>query len=273
MKPLLNNFSARFIRIFVTAVTILALIPSLYIFMYIMVLHVPGNDECLWVYQPSLKKYLINRVVKGGVADQAGIKNGDYLVKFNGKSFQHGEDAVKMLNNVPLNSYATYTIERAGIQFDTQILIIKVFDYTYFSVFLLGFGFLLFGYTVAMTKPVGVLQRRFWLYGLLSLLFFAVPNPPFFNSVDPINLIFKRSNKSDIQRHSRSMESARHSTRICCFFECSCIPLRPDIRSADVYSVLYPFPYRSPAEPTDIGHVSSLWVQSAGHYPLPPERI
>lgn len=191
MKPLLNNFSARFIRIFVTAVTILALIPSLYIFMYIMVLHVPGNDECLWIYQPSLKKYLINRVVKGGVADQAGIKNGDYLVKFNGKSFEHGDDAVKMLNNVPLNSYATYTIERAGIHFNTQILIIKVFDYTYFSVFLLGFGFLLFGYTVAMTKPVGVLQRRFWLYGLLSLLFFAVPNPPFFNSVDPINLIFK----------------------------------------------------------------------------------
>ncbi|MFN8359046.1 MAG: SpoIIE family protein phosphatase [Candidatus Kapaibacterium sp.] len=193
MKPLLNNLSARLIRVIVTSVTLLALIPCLYMFMYIMVLHVQGNDECLWIYQPSQKIYFITRVVQGGVADQAGIKNGDYLVRFNGIPFEHSDDAVKMLNNVPLNGYATYTIQRGTQQFDTKIRIVKVFDYSYFSVFLLGFGFLVVGYTVAMTKPVGVLQRRFWLYGLLSLLFFSVPNPPFLNAVDPINLLLKHN--------------------------------------------------------------------------------
>ncbi len=146
-------------------------------FINIMVLRAPSNDECLWEFQPDKNMYLITRVVKGGVADQAKIKDGDYLVRFNGVPFQHRGDAISMLNKVPLNQYVTYTILREDKQFDVKIRIIKVFDYAYFSIFLLGFGFLIVGFIVGITKPTGELQRRFWIFGLITMVFFAVQNP------------------------------------------------------------------------------------------------
>ncbi|MBI3259001.1 MAG: SpoIIE family protein phosphatase [Ignavibacteriae bacterium] len=177
MKFTINSISPKLLRIFITIVTIAALVPSVYMFINIMVLQAQSNDECLWEYQPDKKMYLISRVVKGGVADQAHIKDGDYLVRFNSKPFSHRNDAIVLLNSAHLNEIVTYTILRDNIQFDVKIRIIKVFDFAYFSLFLLGFGFLVVGYTVGMTKPNGELQFRFWVFGLITMIYFAVQNP------------------------------------------------------------------------------------------------
>ncbi|MBS1537413.1 MAG: SpoIIE family protein phosphatase [Bacteroidetes bacterium] len=177
MKLVFNSLSIKNLRIFISVVTIITLIPSVYMFINVMVLEAQGNDECLWLYDEQKKIHLITRVVKGGVADQAKIKDGDYLVKINGKSFTNRNDAIEMLNRVPLNSYATYTILRDGKQFDVKIKIIKVFDFVYLSLFLLGFGFLVVGYIVGITKPTGELQRRFWIFGLVTMIYFGVQNP------------------------------------------------------------------------------------------------
>ncbi len=186
MKFAINSISPKLLRIFITIVTIAALVPSVYMFINIMVLQAQSNDECLWEYQPDKKMYLISRVVKGGVADQAHIKDGDYLVKFNGKPFTSRNDAIIMLNDVHLNEIVTYTILRGDIQFDAKIRIIKVFDFAYFSLFLLGFGFLVVGFIVGMTKPKGELQMRFWVFGLITMVYFAVQNP----SVIGMNIIW-----------------------------------------------------------------------------------
>lgn len=177
MKFAINSISPKLLRIFITIVTIAALIPSVYMFINIMVLQAQSNDECLWDYKPEKKMYLISRVVKGGVADQAHIKDGDYLVRFNGKPFSNRNDAIIMLNSVHLNQIVTYTILRDNIEFDVKIRIIKVFDFAYFSLFLLGFGFLIVGFIVGMTKPTGELQFRFWVFGLITMIYFAVQNP------------------------------------------------------------------------------------------------
>lgn len=177
MKFTINSIQPKILRIVISLVTLAALVPSVYMFINIMVLQAQSNDECLWQYQPDRNMYLITRVVKGGVAEQAGIKDGDYLVRFNGKSFSHRNDAVILLNDVKLNQYVTYTILRGDKQFDAKIRIIKVFDYAYFSLFLLGFGFLVVGFIVGMTKPAGELQFRFWVFGLIAMIYFGIQNP------------------------------------------------------------------------------------------------
>jgi phosphoserine phosphatase RsbU/P len=137
-----------------------------------MVERVTGNDQCRWIDKDS-SKILITDIVEGGVSDHAGIKDGDLLLKINGKSFKTSIEAQQMINNISGN-YATYLIERNGVQFEIRILILKFIDLAFLSQFLLGLGFLIVGYVVVMVKPQGKIQQMFARFSILSMLFFGL---------------------------------------------------------------------------------------------------
>ena len=141
----------------------------------IMVFKATSNDQCGWlVREKELQGLLITQVVPGGVTDQAGVRDGDILRAINGNKFANGQDAMLIINAIKRNDYAEYLIERDGMTFTTRVQVLKVFDISYLANFLLGFGFLVVGYVVVMTRPQGVTQRIFGRFGILAMLFLGL---------------------------------------------------------------------------------------------------
>src|ERR1041385_403328 len=186
MTNFLSNLSPRGVRVLYTIAALVVLSVCLLNFMYLMVYNVPANDECAWrPIKGRDNALLITDVVPGGVTDKAGIKDGDILLKINGKDFKNNA-AQPLINAVPLGDYATYLVERAGAQFETKVQILRVFNIAYLALFLLGFGFLVVGYVVVMTKPEGQIQRMFARYSILSMALFGLFFPDIRLAQDPL---------------------------------------------------------------------------------------
>ncbi|MCX6121114.1 MAG: SpoIIE family protein phosphatase [Ignavibacteriales bacterium] len=166
-----SKLSPRSIRVIYTLLTLIVLGLCLLNFSVQMFERVTGNDQCRWI-DTDTSKLLIREIVSGGVAEHAGIKDGDFLVKINGESFKTSQEAQLRINKLA-GSYAIYSIERNGVQFDTRVLILKYINLGYFGQFLFGLGFLLVGYVVVIVKPLGKIQRMFARYSIYSMLFFG----------------------------------------------------------------------------------------------------
>jgi sigma-B regulation protein RsbU (phosphoserine phosphatase) len=131
-----------------------------------------GNDQCRWTDKgPS--RLLITRLAENGVTEQAGIKEGDVLIRINGQTFSNSLSAQTLIDRLT-GSSAVYTIERNGVQSEKKVFILRYWDLFFLAQFLLGAGFLLVGFVVVMVKPEGKLQRMFGRFSILSLLFFGL---------------------------------------------------------------------------------------------------
>lgn len=131
-----------------------------------------GNDQCRWV-DKGYSRELITDIVKGGVTEQAGIKDGDFLLRIDGEEFKTGIDAQQTINRIAGNT-ATYLVERNGTRFETRVLILKSINVAYLAQSLYGLGFLLVGFVVVLVKPQGKIQRMFARYSIFSMLFFGL---------------------------------------------------------------------------------------------------
>jgi sigma-B regulation protein RsbU (phosphoserine phosphatase) len=168
-----RNMPARTIRILYTVGTVLALTICTIRLLDIMVFKVTSNDECAWIPIKGQDGLLIKDVVPGGVTDVAGIKSGDTLLMINGAKVR-GVGAQAYIDSVKLGDYATYLLSRNGRQFEARVKILKVFDVLALSLYLVGFGFLIVGYVVVLTKPQGYIQRLFGRYGIYAMLLFGL---------------------------------------------------------------------------------------------------
>ena len=175
MKNLSEIASPRTIRALYSVAAGAALLLTLFHALNIMVFKATSNDQCGWlVREKGLPGLLITQVVPGGVADLAGVRNGDILLSINGVRFKNGQDAMLIINGIKRNDYAEYVIERDGATFMTRVRVLKVFDINYLSNFLLGLGFLIVGTIVVLTRPQGIIQRVFGRFGILSMLFLGL---------------------------------------------------------------------------------------------------
>ncbi|HTY37328.1 MAG TPA: SpoIIE family protein phosphatase [Bacteroidota bacterium] len=175
MKNLLETMSARTIRAIYTIASVVVLLVTLVHGLNILVFKATSNDQCGWLpREKGLPGVLITQVVPGGVTDRAGVRDGDILLAIDGKKFADGQDAMLIINAVKRNDYVEYLVERDGATFTTRVQVLKVFDINYLSDFLLGFGFLVVGYIVVMTRPQGVIQRIFGRFGILAMLFLGL---------------------------------------------------------------------------------------------------
>jgi sigma-B regulation protein RsbU (phosphoserine phosphatase) len=175
MKNPFERMTPRSIRT-VYSIAVLAVLAIVLVHAFdVMVFKATSNDQCAWLPRPDGKPgLLIEQVVPGGVTDVAGIRDGDILLKIDGKSFEQGDHAMQMLNSIKRNEYTQYLIARDDSTFTTRVQVLKVFDIRYVAFFLLGFGFLVVGYIVVMTRPQGKTQRVFARYGVFSMLFLGL---------------------------------------------------------------------------------------------------
>ncbi|MBB5607078.1 MULTISPECIES: DegQ family serine endoprotease [unclassified Janthinobacterium] len=72
---------------------------------------------------PNAKGAQVSMVEPGGPADKAGIKPGDIIVKFNGAIVDRSSDLPRLVGSTPVNSKATISVWRKGVQQDIAVSI------------------------------------------------------------------------------------------------------------------------------------------------------
>lgn len=133
------------------------------------------TDDCLWVEEYNGKKpeegLYIDRIIEGGTADKAGLKNGDILIAINGVKFKETKEATKLLNSYG-NEFIDYTILRDNKLMTVKIEVYKLFILGNYIFLLLGFGFLLNGFLVGYSKPKELTSQLFFLMGCTAILIY-----------------------------------------------------------------------------------------------------
>ncbi|MGE5353748.1 MAG: SpoIIE family protein phosphatase [Acidobacteriota bacterium] len=134
-----------------------------------------SNDECLWVPKIEGRDTLLyfDKVKHGGVAWNAGIRNGDRLIAINHVRLTNTPLASATLNKFHEGEYAPYTYERNGQKFETVVYVKKLINFSNLGFNLLGIIWLLVGFVVIMAKPQGYVQRLFYRVGVLFVLSFS----------------------------------------------------------------------------------------------------
>jgi serine protease Do len=75
---------------------------------------------------PSVKGALVNHVEPGSPADNAGLKTGDVITKFNGVALDNGNDLRNIVASTAPGSKATVTLVRQGRTLDVAVQLITV---------------------------------------------------------------------------------------------------------------------------------------------------
>ena len=123
------------------------------------------TDDCLWIPKgDSLSRestLLITQIIPGGVADQAGLKDGDLLVAINGRTFSNTVSAMDLLNQYS-NQFITYTVIRGGVMIDVDIWVYKFVSISFLIFWVVGLAFLFVGTLVGYSKPKELTSRLFF---------------------------------------------------------------------------------------------------------------
>ncbi|HLE33794.1 MAG TPA: SpoIIE family protein phosphatase [Bacteroidota bacterium] len=186
MKSPLAKLSPRTIRIFFTVWVLVVLLISTLNMADVLVFKAISNDQCGWLARPGGEPgAIITQVVPGGVTDRAGVKDGDILLKIDGKVFQTPQQAMGIINPKKGGDIATYTLLRDGIEFETQVEVLKLINVLYIAYCILGLSFLGVGYVVVLTRPQGRVQRHFAYYTLVTMLLFSLSSLNVSPATDP----------------------------------------------------------------------------------------
>ncbi|MCX6151447.1 MAG: SpoIIE family protein phosphatase [Ignavibacteriales bacterium] len=162
------------ITIFLAALVAFVALANLY---FVFVVTVVSNDECLWIPKKMAKDSItifFNSVKVNGVTWNAGVRNGDILLKIDNVKLPNALVAQVTLNKHKEGEYANYTIKKNGKIIETKVYIKKLINFGNLGIGLLGFIWLVVGFIVVMAKPDGKVQRLFYRIGCGFVLYMSI---------------------------------------------------------------------------------------------------
>lgn len=164
-------------RFWISLFSLYCLLISLNVFYTVMIQNRMTTDDCLWTYidDSSSKRitFRITEIIPDGVAEQAGLKDGDILLEIEGLSFMNMDDAMRILNNYQ-NEFVRYTIQRDGEILYKDIRVYKYLNTLFLIFWLMGFGFLIVGFIVGFSKPSELSSKIFFFLGCCASLGFVL---------------------------------------------------------------------------------------------------
>ncbi len=168
LKSIFLRYRKNFITIF-SIILFLSGIASIY---FILKVNVISNDECLWVNKKINDSTVIvfDQVKIGGVAWNAGIRDGDILLEIDGIQTSNTMIAMDEINKHEYGDFADYKVKRNDQIFDTRVYIKKLIMFPQLGFSLLALIWLLVGYIVIMAKPDGLSQQLFYGIGAALML-------------------------------------------------------------------------------------------------------
>ena len=166
LKSLLLKYRTNLIVIF-SLIFIAVAIMNIY---YSVEVNVRSNDECLWVGKDKIKdsiKVYFDFVKVGGVAWNAGIRDGDQLLEIDGKPIRGTFQAQSILDKFNYGEYADYKYARNGEVFTTKVFVKKLVEFDWLAGALSALFWILIGFIVLTSKPDGKIHRLFYLIGVV----------------------------------------------------------------------------------------------------------
>lgn len=186
---LFNNISENTRRFFILVLTFICLLLNIIAFENNFISKRMTTDDCLWVdtkdKDSAQTKLLITQIIKDGVADQAGLKDGDILIAINGVGFSNTVLAMDVLNRYS-NEYITYTIIRNGEVQDVKIWVYKFISYSFLIFWVIGLSFLFVGTIVGYSKPKEATSKLFFFFSCaasIGLILYSGTSP--IGSINP----------------------------------------------------------------------------------------
>jgi serine phosphatase RsbU (regulator of sigma subunit) len=169
----LQKFSDSTVRAFIVTLTIYGAILISLSFVEVMLTDRQTVDDCLWIEEMNGIKqdtalYIVE-ITPDGVADNAGLKNGDLLIYINNESFSKGMYEAQDILNKYNNETITYTVIRDGKILNFNIWVYEFFNTQYFIFALLSISFLFVGFLVGISKPKELISQLFFLLGFTAM--------------------------------------------------------------------------------------------------------
>ncbi|MFA7361683.1 MAG: SpoIIE family protein phosphatase [Candidatus Kapaibacterium sp.] len=177
-----KNISENNLRFFIVLIAFLCLLLSLIAFENNFFSKRMTTDDCLWIDKvDSLGNHflVITQIIPGGVADSAGIKDGDLLIAINGISLSQSMKAMDILNKFS-SEYITYTILRNNEIIDLKIWVYKFTNYSFLIFWIVGLGFLFVGSAVGYSKPKELTSKLFFFFSAaasIGLIMYSGTSP------------------------------------------------------------------------------------------------
>ncbi|MBI4912118.1 MAG: SpoIIE family protein phosphatase [Acidobacteria bacterium] len=142
-----------------------------------------SDDECWWKLEPARvgaqgklepPRVIIKEVLPDGVAEQAGILDGDELLAIQGRKVLATGDgltaAQRQINDTLEGRILIYTVKREGETLHLPIRMVKPLDRTQLVRLVTGLLFWAVGLLVVASSPQRKTSRHFYYLGLLFLL-------------------------------------------------------------------------------------------------------
>ena len=181
IENILSKYRSKIIAPLVLVLSALVIIQ----FYFIFEITPKPNDECLWTLQEVSKDsvgYFFEDVKVDGVTWNAGIRDGDQLLRINDKPILKIHEATFELISMAEGDSALYTVSRNDEIFETKVEVKKLIQFGGFAFALLGLIWLLVGFIVVKSKESGETQITFFRIGI-ALVLTASFNLLFYNNV------------------------------------------------------------------------------------------
>jgi len=186
---LFKNISENNLRFVILLIAFICLLLNIIAFENNFVSKRMTTDDCLWEIKTgkdsSDMKLVITNIINEGVADQAGIKDGDLLLAINGIELNNTISAMDVLNRYS-NEFITYTILRNGEVFNLRIWVYKFISYSFLIFWIIGLAFLLVGTIVGYSKPKEATSKLFFFFSAaasIGLIMYSGTSP--LGSINP----------------------------------------------------------------------------------------
>ena len=142
-----------------------------------------SDDQCSWVVENG--KIVIREILPEGVAEEAGLLEGDELVKIQGRAYEPTAEgtfkAQRFINGKSEGTILIYTVKRQGRQILLPIRLVKPLDLTQLALLANGILAWAISLLVVISAPERKSSRHFFYLAATALLLSGAPisgNPP-----------------------------------------------------------------------------------------------
>lgn len=161
--------SLRAIRWKLILTSIFALLMALGCFYLSNWVYASSDDQCTW--RAVGKRVVIAEILPNGVAEEAGLLDGDELLSIHGRKVdaRHLGTAQRYINDQPEGRILIYTVLREGKILRLPVRLVKGFDRTGLIVLFSGLAAWAVGLLVVVSSPSRKIARHFYYMGVVSL--------------------------------------------------------------------------------------------------------
>jgi len=131
-----------------------------------------SDDQCSWVVEKG--RVVIREILPDGVAEEAGLLEGDELVKIQGRAYEPTEEgtlkAQHFINGKPEGTILIYTVKRQGRQILIPIRLVKPLDLVQLALLANGILAWAISLLVVLSAPERKSSRHFFYLAATALL-------------------------------------------------------------------------------------------------------